>query len=563
MKNMWEDAHRKQKGNGMRRTRRGCLCILLCGILLTGCSAGEQLRESPAPKGITLTAFIQYADTTPATWKGWGAAKLYEDTGLTLEFYSTDAQVEQRLKQYMVSGAIPDIIGFQSREQAKLYMDAGILLPLNEYEDLLPAVFQKENYAKAIDYSRRYVNDKNEDLLLLPVSVGETAPDSYRSVPMLQQSAWQKAGEPRLNTLEDYLDAVERMLKEKPLSNTGEVMYGISLYQTDDEVAEHVAALAYLYGIDIYTVSTLMETNLETGNISSILEEDSFYKRALRFFYEANRRGLLDGDSASQTYSNLERKISSGRVMLTWSAEMAEKYNVIQRGYGDRAGKTDGYTAHLAEDMRLYREKDHVVGSNQYLAVNRYSNHIEEACQLLNWLYEEETQFYLYNGPEGVLWEYGEDGRPYVTQSGQQLQNTGEELPGYTGTLQDGIGPFGELPRTPASRTEEGYSLSSSYWEEKEDPFLAVLEARGRTVDATSAIYMLDTVPAELNQRMENLQECVGEYSWNMIYAPDEESFEAFWQELKERAADMGMDSVESFYRSAWERACALAEEYE
>lgn len=543
----------------MGKKLRSGMCLLLSCLLFTGCMTDSRQEKETDAKNSTVTAFIQQADVQASTWKGWGAQRLYEDTGLTLELYSSGTYVEEKLKQYMVSGSIPDIIGFKSLNEAKLYMDAGLLLPLNEYKELLPAIFGDEDYELAITYSEKYLSNKSGELLLMPVSIGETADTDIREIPMLQWKAYEKTGLSPIGTLEDYLDVVEQMLKEKPLSDTGERMYGLSLYQDDEGMSVHTAALAYLYGIDMYMVSPLMEADMKTGKISSVFAEDSFFKRALHFYYEANRRGILDADSRSQTYSGLERKISSGRVMMTWNVEMAEQYNKRQAGYGSGRGQSDGYRAVAAEDLKLYREPNHITGKNQYFAIHRYSANAEEACRLLNWLYEEDTQFFLYNGPQGVIWEYDEEGQPYVTEQGKGLLSGNEQLSGYQGTLEDGIKPFGELGRTPASLTEGGYSLSCRFWDKipREYP-----GSGDMTVQANAGVYMVEAVPADLNRTIERIREMTDTVSWEMVYAEDEESFEALWQEMVFQAGELGMRRVEVHYERAWKQALNLAARY-
>ena len=537
--------------------------LLLCAVLSGGCAGGgEHLAESlqtgeDAAKGTIITAYIQETDGPASVWKGWAAARLYEDTGLILETCSAEGQTAEELRLRLTSGTVPDIIGFADREQAQLYMDAGILLPLNEYQQALPSLFQGEAYGAALEWSME--GSGGEELLLAPLSVGEAGEYAYRSVPMLLKSAWERAGSPEVSDLEDYLDVIEQLRRAKPLSDIGESMFGICLWQEDGGVLGHAASLAYMYGIDMQTVSPLMEANMVTGSISSILEEDSFYKRAVHFYYEANRRGLLDRDSPNQTAGNVERKVNSGRVLFAVLPESAGEDSPLR--------DTEGRMAYIplpAEDMKLYLEPDHIVGGNRYLAVNRNSPRVEDALRLLDWFYREETIFYLYNGPEGVVWEYGENGLPCVTETGRRvLEQKAEDLPGYQGSLREGIRPFGVLGRTPASLTEEGYAFSNYYWQEEEGT--SEKDGSGQTqwetVRASAAIYLTDTLPSELNRTADEIEKLVYKAFWNMIYAEDEEEFQTLWQALKEEAKRLGMDRLTSFYEKSWERALERAAE--
>ena len=108
------------------------------------------------------------------------------------------------------------------------------------------------------------------------------------------------------------------MVELKPYTDSGEKVYGFSLFSDWDKYsALEIAALSYFYGIDTEYVSPLMETNVVTKETNCILREDSFYKRALRFYFMANQRGLLDPDSMTQSYSSLDKKFSEGRIMFS------------------------------------------------------------------------------------------------------------------------------------------------------------------------------------------------------------------------------------------------------
>ncbi len=553
--------------------------VLTASILAAGCGTEQEEIPEGTGEGCTVSVFVQQADASANIWKGWGASALYEDTGITVEFYSGGKQTENKLRQYMASGAVPDLIQFQNLNQAKLYMDGGLLLPLDAYRSYLPALFEGDTYKAALEYAADSLCN-GEGVCLVPVSVGAPCKGDGESVAMLQWTAYHRVGEPGIGTLEDYLDVVEQMLKEKPLSNTGERMYGFSIYQGDNGISTHIAAWAAMYGIDLSNVSPLMEVHVETGQIAPALAEDSFYKRVLHFYFEANQRGLLDSDSRTQTYNSLERKIRSGRVLFTREKELARSYNDLLESFGEVAGTTDGYVTIAAEDMSILTESRRPVGRNCYWAVYRNSSHVEETCRLLNWLYEEENQFLLYNGPQGVLWEYDEAGYPYVTESGRKLlEGSPVQLPGYQGTLEDGTAPFGYMGLTGATRIQGGYPLSYRYWDSfREGRYTsldrkmqecygaesveAYLEEENLLVEENPAVYMVRAIPEDMERKRERIKERMEQMAWDMIYAENEETFEKLWDSLVEEAGLLGSGQIEDFYEREWEKALTAAAAY-
>ena len=143
-------------------------------LALGGCASGEKQGASAASaeQEVILSAFVQQAVTSDSgIWEGWAAQKLYNDTNLKVDFYATGTEVEQKLKQYIAAGTLPDIIGFKDLDQAQLAMDAGLLVPLDEYKDKLPAIFGTEEYQSAISYSMENTSNNTGKLYIMPTSV--------------------------------------------------------------------------------------------------------------------------------------------------------------------------------------------------------------------------------------------------------------------------------------------------------------------------------------------------------------------------------------------------------
>ena len=556
-------------------------------LALGGCASGEKQGASAASaeQEVILSAFVQQAVTSDSgIWEGWAAQKLYNDTNLKVDFYATGTEVEQKLKQYIAAGTLPDIIGFKDLDQAQLAMDAGLLVPLDEYKDKLPAIFGTEEYQSAISYSMENTSNNTGKLYIMPTSVGPVSYNAYNWVPMLQWDAYKQAGMPKINTLEDYLDVVEKMVELKPYTDSGEKVYGFSLFSDWDKYsALEIAALSYFYGIDTEYVSPLMETNVVTKETNCILREDSFYKRALRFYFMANQRGLLDPDSMTQSYSSLDKKFSEGRIMFSWFSWLSGTYNIDSSGHVNNAQRPDGYANVPAGDMKIYEAPDQIIGRNWYFAISKNCREIDKACEFLNWIYDPEVERYLYNGPEGGVWNYNEDGEPVVTEEGWHVINNKAEdiMPvRWGGAFQDGTYLLNALGLQASTIRDDGYTIGYRYWPsslnanatlmQKEvnemlgtDTLAEYLYKNDMVAKSTIAVNMIPPASDEMETRINAIGEIVRDYSWQMVYAKDNTEFESLWTVMVEKAEKQGLYDVESYYKNAWENALTKAAEYE
>lgn len=544
--------------------------------------AGSQ--EAADKDEVTLSAFIMQSVTGESgTWTGWGAQKLYDDLKIKINFDPTGNEVETKLQQYLVAGQLPDLIGLKGLDQAQLAMDADMLLPLDEYKDKLPNIFENELYADAVRYSQDYTSNGTGKLLIMPVAIGPTSYNSLNWVPLLQWDVYKNIGLPEVNTLEDYLDVVEEMVAYKPATEAGEKVYGFSLFSDwDNLTALEISTLSFMYGIDTEYVSPLMETNVMTKETKSLLADDSFYKRALKFYFDANQRGLLDPDSMSQTYSDVEAKFSAGRVMFSWFSWLAGTYN--DRSNQDNAEKPDGLANVVAKDMKLYNAPDQTIGRSWYFGISKDCSNIDAALELLNWLYDVDVCHYLTNGPQGLTWDYDENGEPQVLDWTYSDQKTELLMPEDIGggAFQDGVYSFNTLGPQAASEMADGYTLSYRYWpctlernpslmkqenaqmlQEGHLVLADYLYEKDMIAESTQAVNMINPASDDLEIIMTQIGEIVKKMSWQMVYAKDEAEFNSLWDTMVSQAQQLGLDQVTEFYTNEWKNACEIVKDYE
>lgn len=543
----------------------------------------ESVSDADDMEEKALTAFVMQSVTGESgLWQGWAAQKLYDDLKMKINFDPTGAEVETKLQQYLVSGSLPDFLGLKALDQAQLVMDADMLLPLDEYKDQLPNIFENEIYANAVEYSQEQTSNGTGHLYIMPSNIGPTGYNVFNWVPLLQWDAYKNAGMQEPDTLEDYLDIVEDMVAYKPTSQSGEKVYGFSLFSDWDSVsALEISTLSFMYGIDTEYVSPLMETNMITKETTSLLAEDSFYKRALKFYYEANQRGLLDPDSMSQTYSDMESKLNAGRVMFSWFAWMTGTYN--SRENTDNPEKVDGLGSVVAKDMKIYKAPDQTIGRDWYFAISKDCSDIDAALEFLNWMYDPEVCRYLLTGPQGVTWDYDKDGEPKIIND-KILENNSEllmpeEIGG--GALRDGWYMFNTLGAGYAVPMEDGYTLSCAFWpswmnrnqslmmQEVNKSMGGVkcledyLAKNDMIAKSTQAVNMLTPVTDDLEIKITQIGEIVKKFSWQMVYAADEAEFESLWEKMVSQSQQLGLDEVTEYYTAEWEKALELVKNYE
>jgi hypothetical protein len=553
-------------------------------------AAGNQAKEETGD--VTITAFVQSsASTESGIWQGWGAKKLYDDLNIKVDFLPTSREVAQKLQQYLAAYDLPDVVGFNQKDQGQRALDAEALLPLDQYEDKLPALFKSGYYNNAIAYSRDTLSLETGHLYLMPFAIGPTGYNSFNWQPLLQWDAWKKAGGVVPKTLEDYLDIVEAMVKVKPVTPHGEKVYGFSLsINWDKYSAAQVSTLSFMYGIDTEYVSYLMESNVLTRKINSILADDSFYHRALRFYFNANQRGLFDPDSMTQTYSNLDAKYSAGRVLFSHFSWMTGSYNASASGYVNNVQAPDGYVPVVADDMKLYIAPNQTIGRAGYYGLSKNlvkePKKLDAALAFLNWIYTPEVNAYLMNGPEGLIWGKSASGEPEIINVPEKTaifeKNSEPLMPSEIGggAFRDGTWAINYTGLQAPVVMPNGFTVGFRYWpsylfrnqtvlqRDWNNVFGAnslqeYVDAKGLKANSTQAVSMVPPVTGDLEMVVTQIGEVVKKYSWQMVYAASQAQFNSLWNQMKVEAGGLGLDKVVDYYTDGWNKALELVSKYE
>ena len=584
------------------RTLVALLTLLILTVSLIGCgSAANNATESQGAQTtagnaettaaqkpreeVTLSAFImQSVSSKFGLAEDWIAEIMKKDLGIKVEFLPTGDQVEQKFQALLAGGELPDIIGFKETKHGKAAMEAGMLLCLDDYQDKLPNIFNNDITKHAVNYYRNEVS-KDGKLYIMPSAIGPLgATKDTNWKPQLLWDVYEDIGRPEINTLEDYLPVIKKMQEAYPKNEAGERVYGFELFSDWDNLsALQVGTLSFMYGIDTEYVSQLMEAHVTKHTINSLLDENSFYKRALKFYYNANQMGLLDPDSLTQKFDTVQEKYTAGRVLFTHFSWMTGKYNDRASGHVD-ADDPNGYEMVAAKDMKIYDAPNQTIGRAWSFGITKSTKYADRALELFNWLYSVETQELYGNGPEGVLWKKNDKGEPYITDEGWAIiDKKGETqmpLPGG-GLLEDPgkswntLGYSGSLvnPKT-------GFTITYRYWpaslsrnptklqQEWRDltgctTMIEYLNKNNMVSPATQAINMIPTAPDDLQMKMSQIGDVVKTNSWKMVFAKNQADFDTFWSDMVKKADGLGMKEVVDYYTNAWKAALEKVSKYE
>ena len=526
-----------------------------CGAASAGSTAGSEggstAQEGSAAKTITLYPYNAGLQSGPVT--GWLGDYLLEK-GIILEVIPYS---EEKTQAMLASGSLPDIVVFNSATNAKAALEAGMLLPLDDYQDQLPHVMENDILKAGLDYAREYYGTEDGELSILPFGVGKNtlyaAADTDRYAIKLNYQLYEQIGAPEFEKLEDVIPILKEMQQAYPQNEEGMNVYAMNLFSDFDTT--HFFNMMSIYSILGYHWNYLpygIEYEIETGTPYSIFREDSVYRRGARFMYELNQQGLLDPDSLTQERATADKKVSSKASVAGWD------------GVPGWAGK--GYLPVPFDEFKPSLVTEEPYGKVG-IAISANAENVDTCLKFVDMLADYDALLTLYNGPQGDRWDI-KDGKLVMTDKfkeyleaggGTYVLENGEEyslfnIVSYIPNMGNTIEKYGEpFPMTLWTEyvdrqyeTEDAQAWSARYgYKYLKD----LLEAENKmtAVMDTSFVPFLTPDSDDMKLTLAALKDVIVPSTWELIYAKDDAEFEQIWSRMKQNAEALGLEDVISY----------------
>ncbi|MUT66712.1 extracellular solute-binding protein [Paenibacillus sp. NEAU-GSW1] len=534
-------------------------------------TASTEPTEAPREE-ITLDVFSMLSNFS-GEQTGWFAKVIKDKFNINLNIIASNLEGggDVKFAAMMASGDLGDLVVFG--DDGQKYLDAikaGMIVDWTK-DGLL------DNYGKNIlQYAPKAI-EKNKanfgggsSVYGIGFDVGEDKPGPSEAKeltyhPNLRWDLYEKLGRPTITKMEDYLPVLKQMQELEPKSDSGRPTYAFSMWADwDGNMMMNTKAWAGLHGYDEgdgFNPGGFSLISADTDDVQGVLDEDGYYLRALKLYFDANQMGLVDPDSPTQKFDDFINKMKDGQILFTWFPWSDDSFDTPEHR---EAGK--GFAIVPFEEERTFSYGFDPYGGNRVYAIGSKAKHPERVMEFLDWLYSPEGFMIANNGPEGLAWEL-KDGKPALTEFGLKAMPANEEaVPAEFGggTWKDGrnqinnttfktttVNPLtGEpydyqlwtstLEREP-TKVEESWrsamgALTAKEWLEKNNK-LAVMKPLFTGTPP-------EVIAPELEQKKGQVAQVIRQFSWKMVFAKNEAEFEKLKKEMIEKAKGLGYDEV-------------------
>lgn len=539
---------------------------VLLVLATVGCSTEESGSSADGPAKLTI--YTQSA-TYEGAVEGYMGKVMKDKLNVSLNVMPNSVGGSSRFETKMATGDLGDLVLFTSSDDFKKAIEAGSVLDLKEDLGSLPnisrfneAIARMESSFGGVYGIPTGVSDANEVTQIDPVAI-----------PSLRFDYYEELGTPEIKDYWDYYDVIEQMVKAHPTTDSGDKFYGMSLFSEWDGRSVNMArqiAPSYGYtttdGVNNYDF--IMPHGTE-DKIERILEDNSYYLQALKWYNKFYQNDMLDEDSVSQTWEDFLAKANKGQSALWVYGYMGTLNFNPTNPELVKAGK--GYKRIPFANLTAAEAKTSTVGSRWFWAISSTTKNKEAAMKVLDYFYSDEGALNYHLGPEGLFWELNEKGEPTLTELGQAPVDTAvpAEWGGgkvgdtfkymFNGAAQD-ENTMNSIIYAPMNKTtwksylEDNAELLDQNWSKHYDGALSAKEYLVKHNMLTS--YSIVNVPNfkyddQLAVKRDQVGEIIKELSWKMIYAKNDAEFNSLKAEMIQKAKSLGYDECVAFEEQA------------
>lgn len=542
----------------------------------TGGSSTEGSSEQAGASGELglVTIYPSNAATSSGLVTGY-KADILAKRGIQVEVW---AYSEEKSNGILASGDLPDIM-YVNYDNMVTLIEGGKILNLGEYltEEKLPHVANDEPLMTALNYVKEFRSADTGEVYGIPAQVGVFElpkdngiwADTGRNAVKVNWKAYYAAGCPEIKSMDDLIPVMKKMMETTPTAEDGTKTWGTMLNAGSDATYwGNMQLWNKWFGYESDNLPFLIESDMVNGKYSSLLEtgKDSQYYKGLKWYNQCMREGVMDPDSINNDRETQKAKVEKSLACMIPSGTCA--------GWA-------GYLPVYVEGQQLFPEKwTNSYGANNYLVVSANCQDLDATLRAVDMLADSDTFYEIVCGPEGILWEYGEDGLVYPTEYGKDVTVNGKEY--------DFNGEKPVLWMDSDRLTSNAYSNSymgpdgprehrglGEWTEIKEvnnngDDYVQWREVFGydrfydQVVDKSAyhPFSDLDDVinfcpqPDDVMQlTIDAIKETVVAASWNMVYAKDDAEFEEIWDQMIQDCVDLNAEEVVEWRMDELEKA--------
>ena len=571
------------------------LALTMCTSILGGCgsdegtgtNAGGETSKNEATKNdnvetgksesseiITLTGAIALESIESSAIKTDPVSNYMRDRfGVQFEIISDCAgnTWDEKFPAMLAAGELPDVFkvvidpatGYAGTIE-KL-VDADAIICLDDYPEMFKEYNADPILAAQMEYHRTFVSPDGK-AYAFPMYFGEANyAKGLMNTIALRWDAYEAAGCPKFNNYDELADALKLMQDAAQPDVNGDKPYAVSGWFGDGSGWGDWQML-YSYGQSVANFSAAMQYKNEAtiSDVNYYTSEESPYWDYLAFLNKCYRLGLIDPDAFTMTWDEYNAQMENGSFLYCAAGWLTDqKNNIICTNLNNENAGFVHFPA-PADYAEYYSGGLWDYGTGSMYCISKNCKNIEKAIELLTWVSGQEGSLIIENGPEGLAWEFDENGIPvghdeYLVMG--QFDSKSYEL--YGSNLYHHFKGYSDA--TPLSQyggvtanlrlSDAACELSMTPFEEKAMAHFGASSFtdenwlnRSNTTFSMNLVEACGALPEEYVMSNANIVNEFYNQQFVAIRAASEDEFKAVQQQMIQFAKDNHAEDIQAYY---------------
>lgn len=446
----------------------------------------------------------------------------------------------------------------------KKLVDAGAVVCLDDYPELFEEYNSDPILEASMEYSRQFYCPDGK-AYCFPMYFGESnyAKGLLNAI-ALRWDAYEAAGCPEFKNYDELADVLKMMQDVAPPDVNGKQAYAVGGWFADGQGwGDWPMLFAYGQCASCQGSAVQWHSEDDISDINFYADKESPYWEYLKFMNKCYRLGILDPDAFTMTWDEYNATIENGSLLYIAAGWLTDQKNdICAANVGDEMAGFVHFPA-PADYKENFSGGSWDYGTTMYCISSKCEN-IEAAIELLSWISSQEGSLIMENGPEGLAWNFDENGVPVgnddYLQMGQ-FDSTSYEL--YGSNLYHHLKGYSDA--TPLSQygnvtanlrlSDQASTLSMKPYE------AAAMEHFGASsftdenwLNRANTTYTLNlpvavgSLPEEFNMNLANITNEFFNQQYQAIQAATEEEFEAIQDQMIKYAEDNRVREMQQYY---------------
>lgn len=324
-----------------------------------------------------------------------------EEFGIAFNYIGYSGDIQEKQALMLAGGDYNEIQYMQYQTIVQQYMDAGVLINLDDYKDILPDFYKR--FENEIPYWR--IGSPDGGLYKWEGNAPRTYSTKSDHLDMVVRSdVLEYYGYPELVSASDWLAFLEQAVKDFPTTPDGQPTVGLTAPLAASWGMQGIVPIGYekgetyvACGNDYYTY------NVKTEQFEDYLLNPEA-KESFQFFNDLYNKGILDEECFTDTSDVTQQKMDSGRAIAVWYVDWgmgAANKALTEAGHPEMSYVEMPFQLDSQIGQKYSLPATYVYPFMSYGLTDKCTEP-EKVLKFINWCCTEEGQLILQSGFEGV-----------------------------------------------------------------------------------------------------------------------------------------------------------------